>query len=208
MLNLSGYNIGLFSMPFVAGFLPPVGFLATCLFDAGNAIMCTGGTYAVVKSMSEGGRQTSFKDFSQKVFSSVSFCIYFIMIPMALFHLSFPAPVMIFTKIAGDANAFLCMIMIGVNINLHLDQKSFKLLLNHIVIRYAVAAILSVLFYNALPFSPEVRKAMAIIAFAPTSSIAIIFTFKMKGDVFMAGTINSVSILLSVITMTFLLLYL
>ena len=46
MLNLSGYNIGTFAMPFVAGFLPPTGFLATCLFDAGNAIMCTGGTYS------------------------------------------------------------------------------------------------------------------------------------------------------------------
>ena len=31
MLNLSGYNIGTFAMPFVAGFLPPTGFLATCL---------------------------------------------------------------------------------------------------------------------------------------------------------------------------------
>ena len=28
MLNLSGYNIGTFAMPFVAGFLPPTGFLA------------------------------------------------------------------------------------------------------------------------------------------------------------------------------------
>lgn len=42
MLNMSGYNIGNFTMPFVQNFLSPVGFAATSLFDAGNSIMCTG----------------------------------------------------------------------------------------------------------------------------------------------------------------------
>lgn len=47
-LVMPGYNVGTFAMPFTAGFLSPEGFLALCLFDAGNAVMCTGGTYAVL----------------------------------------------------------------------------------------------------------------------------------------------------------------
>ena len=132
MLNLSGYNIGTFAMPFVAGFLPPTGFLATCLFDAWNAIMCTGGTYALANSVTDASQHLSIKSFLRNVFSSIPFCIYLIMIVMAFLHLALPHPVLIFTKIAGDANAFLCMLMIGVNINLQMDSKSFRCLIKHI----------------------------------------------------------------------------
>lgn len=55
-LNLPGYNIGIFAMPFTSGFLPPEGFLALCLFDAGNSVMCTGGTYALVCREKSGRR--------------------------------------------------------------------------------------------------------------------------------------------------------
>ena len=136
MLNLSGYNIGTFAMPFVAGFLPPTGFLATCLFDAGNAIMCTGGTYALANSVTDASQHLSIKSFLRNVFSSIPFCIYY------------------------------------------------------------------------LPFSLEIRQAMAVIALAPSSSLALIFTMKLKGDVIMAGNICSLSILLSTIAMTILLVYL
>ena len=112
------------------------------------------------------------------------------------------------TKIAGDANAFLCMLMIGVNINLQMDSKSFRCLIKHITVRYALSAVLAFLFYRYLPFSLEIRQAMAVIALAPSSSLALIFTMKLKGDVIMAGNICSLSILLSTIAMTILLVYL
>ena len=64
------------------------------------------------------------------------------------------------------------------------------------------------LFYRYLPFSLEIRQAMAVIALAPSSSLALIFTMKLKGDVIMAGNICSLSILLSTIAMTILLVYL
>jgi len=130
------------------------------------------------------------------------------MIVMAFLHLALPHPVIIFTKIAGDANAFLCMLMIGVNINLQMDSKSFRCLIKHITVRYALSAVLAFLFYRYLPFSLEIRQAMAVIALAPSSSLALIFTMKLKGDVIMAGNICSLSILLSTIAMTILLVYL
>ena len=130
------------------------------------------------------------------------------MIVMAFLHLALPHPVIIFTKIAGDANAFLCMLMIGVNIHLQMDSKSFRCLIKHIAVRYALSGVLAFLFYRCLPFSLEIRQAMAVIALAPSSSLALIFTMKLKGDVIMAGNICSLSILLSTIAMTILLVYL
>ncbi|MFR3457654.1 MAG: hypothetical protein ACLTTU_04385 [Bilophila wadsworthia] len=139
-----GYNIHVRHAS-VAGFLPPTGFLATCLFDAGNAIMCTGGTYALANSVTDASQHLSIKSFLRNVFSSIPFCIYLIMIVMAFLHLALPHPVIIFTKIAGDANAFLCMLMIGVNINLQMDSKSFRCLIKHITVRYALSAVLAFL---------------------------------------------------------------
>ena len=113
--------------------------------------MCTGGTYALANSVTDASQHLSIKSFLRNVFSSIPFCIYLIMIVMAFLHLALPHPVIIFTKIAGDANAFLCMLMIGVNINLQMDSKSFRCLIKHITVRYALSAVLAFLFYRYLP---------------------------------------------------------
>ena len=47
ILNMSGYNIGNFTMPFTAGFFGPTGVVITSLFDTGNAFICLGGAYSV-----------------------------------------------------------------------------------------------------------------------------------------------------------------
>ena len=47
MLNFSGYNIGAFTLPFIQNFLGSFGVIAICMFDVGNSISCTGGSYAL-----------------------------------------------------------------------------------------------------------------------------------------------------------------
>ena len=48
MLNLPSWNIGAFALPFLQSFLGEQAVMAACLFDVGNSIMCTGGSYAPV----------------------------------------------------------------------------------------------------------------------------------------------------------------
>ena len=47
ILNLPGYNIGCFALPFVQSFLGPVGVIATCLFDIGNGFICLGTAFSI-----------------------------------------------------------------------------------------------------------------------------------------------------------------
>ena len=47
ILNLSGYNIGNFTMPFVQSFLGPIGVITTSVFDVGNAFVCLGGAFSL-----------------------------------------------------------------------------------------------------------------------------------------------------------------
>ena len=76
MLNLSGYNIGAFTLPFVQNFLGAFGVVAVCMFDIGNSISCTGGSYAVTSAVIGSKEKASFVQSIKKLFSSVPFVTY------------------------------------------------------------------------------------------------------------------------------------
>lgn len=54
VLNISGYNIGNFTLPFAQGFLGPAGVVTTSLFDTGNAFICLGVSYSVAAMIQRG----------------------------------------------------------------------------------------------------------------------------------------------------------
>ena len=56
LLNISGYNIGNFTLPFVQSFLGPIGVITTSVFDVGNAFVSLGGAYGVSKTMKGSGK--------------------------------------------------------------------------------------------------------------------------------------------------------
>ena len=47
MLNLPGYNIGTFVIPFAQSFLGALGVITVSLFDTGNAVICLGGAFSI-----------------------------------------------------------------------------------------------------------------------------------------------------------------
>ena len=61
MLNLPGYNIGIFALPFVSSFLGPQGVVAACLMDVGNSCVCLGGAYGVASSIKAGSGFPPFR---------------------------------------------------------------------------------------------------------------------------------------------------
>ena len=114
IINLTGYNIGNFTMPFAQSFLGPLGVVATSLFDSGNALVCLGGTYSVaVMAKGEKGK-FSIMPIIKTLLSSVPFDAYLLMTVLSLLHLSLPAPMVSFTGIIANGNAFMAMLMLGV----------------------------------------------------------------------------------------------
>lgn len=208
MINYSGYNIGCFTMPYIQSFLGPSGVVATCLFDAGNSLLCTGGTYSMAAAVAHTGEKSTVGLFLKRMFSSIPMDVYIIMVILAWADIKLPPFVLSFTDTVGTANAFLAMMMIGIGFELHFDRQKLIRIGNILLNRYIIAAILAWLFYNYAPFNPEVRKILAMIAFAPVSAVCAIFTAKCRGDVAMSCTINSLTIILSVIFMTALMIYL
>lgn len=200
-LNFPGYNIGSFTMPYVQGFLGALGVVVTCLFDAGNAIMCTGGSYALTSRAAGTGEKPRLSHTLKKLFST-PFCTYVLMLILAIAGVSIPSFILPITTTIGNANGFMAMLMVGTMFEFNPDPAFLKQSATILCARYAMAACFSALFYFVLPFSLEIRQVLAIIAFAPCSAMSPAFTQKMEGNGALSSFTGSVSILISVVVMT------
>ena len=186
--------------------LGPIGVVATCLFDAGNSLLCTGGTYSIASAVAKTDGKTTLSSFIKKVFSSIPLNTYIIMLIVSYFNFQIPKPIIMFTDTVGAGNGFLAMLMVGVGLELNLKRSQIGKIVQTLSIRYGISIIMAFIFFIFLPFSLEVRQVLAIIVFAPVSAVSIAFTEKCNGDVGLASAINSSSIIFSIIVMTSMLL--
>jgi len=208
MLNIPGYNIGAFTMPFAQNFLGSMGVASTCLFDTGNAFMVTGGTFALVSRLLKNGKATRFRDMIRILGSSMPFLTYTAMLILIIFRLRVPHVVAAITAPIGAANPFVAMMMIGLMFEIRPDPRIMKKAAVILLIRYAGTAVLSWVFYNYLPFALPVRQALAIVVFSPISSLAPTFVERGEGDYGLASLINSLSIIISLLLITGLIIFL
>lgn len=199
VLNTAGYNIGNFTLPFVQSFLGPVGVITTSLFDTGNAFICLGGAYSISSAVKGETSGSPVKQIVRSLVKSLPFDCYIIMTVLCLAHISLPSVVTEFAGIIGNANAFMAMLMIGVGFKLSGDKEQLGQIAQILVVRYAVAILLSLGCFFLLPFGLEVRQALAVLVFSPIASAAPAFTADLKEDVGLASAVNSISILCSIV---------
>lgn len=204
MLNLPGYNIGTFVIPFAQSFLGPLGVIAVSLFDTGNAVICLGGAYSLA-CMVKDGNGFSFLRILKALSRSVPFVCYVLMLALNLLKLQLPEFVLSFAQIGSNANAFMAMLMIGVGFKLSGERSQISTMVRILSVRYLVAAVLAVISYFVLPFALEVRQALVILVCSPIGSAVPGFTGEMKGDVGLSSALNSVAMVIS-ITITVILL--
>ena len=204
ILNLPGYNIGCFALPFVQSFLGPLGVIATCLFDIGNGFICLGTAFSIAVMVKDGGR-FSLKRVFRTLMKSVPFILYVAMPILCLLHVTIPQPITSLAGIVGNANAFMAMFMIGVGFKLDADKTQLGKIIKILVIRFSVAIILATVFYFFLPFSMEIRKTLMLLVFSPIGAAVPAFTGEMKGDVGLSSAVNSLSIICSIVFMVTLL---
>lgn len=203
ILNLPGYNIGNFTLPFIQSFLGPSGVVATSLFDTGNAVICLGGAYSIAAMVKGEGKEgekggASAVRVVKTLLKSVPFDTYLIMTSLCLLDIRLPGPVVSFAQIIANGNAFLAMLMIGVGFKLSGGREQAGTIGKIIAVRYGVAAVLSAALYFFLPMPLEYRQALAILVFAPLASAAPAFTGDLKGDIGLSSAVNSISIIVSI----------
>lgn len=207
LLNISGYNIGNFTLPFAQGLLGAEGVIATSLFGIGNSFICLG-IACTFAGMIQHGERFSWMKMLKDLFHSVPFDAYLIMAILALAHIQLPNPVTELAGVIGGANTFLAMLMLGVCFRLDGNWKQIGSLVRLLSVNYGIAVLAAICCYTLLPMSAEIRKALVILVFSPITSNAVAYTEKLKGDVGLASAVNSMSILISLICMVLLCVFL
>ena len=202
ILNLSGYSIGSFTMPFTSSFFGPAGVVVTSLFDTGNAVIALGGSYSIGAMVKNREKKFSFIPLCKTLLCSVPFDAYLFMYILYWLHLSLPAPVLNIAQLVANANAFLAMLMLGVGFKLSGDRTQMSKIMKMLGVRYGVAVLTAAAFYFLLPFSLEYRKALAVLVFSPIAAAAPAFTADLKGDINLASAVNSLSIIISMFCIT------
>lgn len=207
VLNLSGYNIGNFTMPFAQGFLGTTGVITTSLFDTGNAFICLGMAYSVA-AMIRRGEKFSLKKILRDLLHSVPFVTYILMATLALLRIHLPQSVTELAGLIGNANAFLAMLMLGVGFRISGDRSQIRTIVKLLAVRFALAAVIALGCFFLLPMGLEIRKTLVILAFSPIASAAPAFTGELGGDTGLSSAVNSMSIVISLICIVTILLIL
>lgn len=204
MICTGDYNIGAFATPFAQQFFGPLGVMTTAMFDMGNALMCNGGSYMLTSSMIEvaNGEKVTVKQMLKKLFTSVPFCTYVLVFILGFLRIKLPKELIDFIKPAANAHSFVSMFMIGLMLEINIEKSVINEVMKVLSLRYVMAAIFAGIFFFVLPFQPEMRKALAVVAFAPVSIIGSTFTEKAGGSAVQSSLAVSISILCSVIIMT------
>ena len=198
VLNLPGYNIGCFTLPFARGFLGPVGVIATSIFDTGNAIVCLGGSFGIASGVKSGSK-FSVKRLGKALLTSVPFLCYILMVILNFANIRLPSPVLSCARTIGNANAFVAMLTIGVGFKLSGDKSQIGYIVKMLFIRYGIAAILAASAYFLLPFPLEIRQALVILFFSPIGAAVPPFTREIDGDVGLSSALNSICIVCSIV---------
>ncbi|MGX6978031.1 AEC family transporter [Vagococcus elongatus] len=210
MFHTSGYNIGGFTLPVVLALLGPESAMAVIFFDLGNALMLTGGSYAITTYLLplEGSEAPTLADTLKKFLYSAPFMMYLFV--LALYGLAIELPAFIYELIQpiAQANAFIATFMLGLMFQLPQTKAGKNNVAGVLLLRFICAVIFSLLTFYVLPLSPEIKKTVIILLFSPIGAMASNYTLKLKGDPALSSFSISLSILVSLVIMIVLYAYL
>ncbi len=208
MFDLSGYNIGNFSIPFVSSFFPAaIPFLA--MFDMGNSFMVTGATQAIVESRSQKSKHGFiFREVAGILLRNPPFVVYLLMFVLAIFGLGFPNSWLVPIRPLANANTLLSIFTIGLFMEFQLPKGKLKLVLRVLVSRYLFAFIFSALVYFFLPFPHLVKQVLLLIFFCPMSFLHMLQATAFGNDRGVTGLAVSLSMFVSLILMSIIVIFL
>ena len=208
MLNVAGFNIGMFTIPFIQNFLGIFGVAITSLFDIGNAIMVTGGGLALVAVVLKRKEAASVGATLRILRSSMPFVTYMLMLLLSVLQVKIPSVVTAVTGPIGAANPFLAMLMVGLLLEIRADRERLNNAAKIITARLVGAVVLAAVIFYLLPFSFEVRRVLVLVVFSPLSGIAPMMTQRSGADSGVSSLVASITVIISMVIMTGLLMFL
>lgn len=204
MINVSGFNVGCFALPFINSLMGEHAGAYAALFDTGNALIMTGGAFAIATALlqTESNQAGVFKGIISQLSKSHLFLLYIALTLLVAIDIHFPVALLKLVEPIAQANSFIAMLIIGLMFKPDIGSRKLCVTFKIITFRLVNSTIFAVIIYYYLPVSEPIRNVLVIIIFAPISSLAPLFTLKSGGDVELSSFINNISIVVGLITMS------
>jgi len=203
LLSGSTYNVGNFSFPFIQSLFGAQALVAASLFDLGNALMTTGLTYSLASSVSQGKRPET-TDIIRKLFTSVPFITYLVMITLSFAHIRLPLFLQDWMVAIGKANPIIAMLMIGIMLDIHFEKSWIKYTLGLLTIRYSMGILMAWYFIVHTDFNQIIKTTLVFVVFSPSATSSVAFLEKLTDEKKLASFTSSLSVLASIASFTIL----
>jgi len=207
MLNCSGNNIGAYATPIVATIFPLAGVIATSMYDIGNSIFAAGGTYALAARYIDKDRSMRLAVFFRRLFSSMPFDTYLVMLALSLFGIRFPMPVYEIAGMIGAPTIILTMIMLGITFDIDIDRHDFGNIFSILLIRLVGAFVIATFAWYVLPLSLVEKQVLYLILFAPITSLTPNFCSQCGCKPSVYGALSSITVPISLVAINILMLF-
>ena len=203
LLLFSGYNTGSIALPFAQTFFGSTGVVATCVFDAVNAVFCCGGSYALASAMFGKGGKNRLAVFLKSLLTSHIFLIYMLMLALNLLNIHLPKAIVSFAGMISPATGYLAMLMIGLGFDREFRFLAIRTVTKPIALRYLVCgamALAAVLL--PLDLSAAMRAILAVNLLAPFTILSPAYIQKSGYSIEHASLAISVSSFVSVVLLS------
>lgn len=205
VLQLSGYSVGTFVLPFIQSFMPAAGLAGTVLFDVGNCPMNCGATYGILMAATSGKKFSPGPVF-RELRRSPPFFAYILMLVLSLLHIRLPDAAFDLAANIGAANTFLAMLMIGLLVEFHVPREHRALVARVLLLRYGCNGLMSAVIW-LLPLPLLLRQVAVLSLLSPIPALALIYSRKCRCDEAVCGLLSSVSLIISVPVVVFLIFF-
>ena len=138
----------------------------------------------------------------KRLFSSVPFDLYCVLIIVSLLGVTIPEQVVSFIEPISNANSFLAMFMLGLMVQFSLGKGKVFQLVRLLGLRFLLSAVMSIGALTLLPFDPATRVVIAVLLWSPMGALGTVYTLWAKGDVGLAGFANVVTVVVGIVAMT------
>lgn len=192
-----GYNGGSFAIPFCQSFFPASAISYLIMFDMGNSIMAFGGAGALGGSVLETEGHFSLKTLVRKLFSSVPFCVYVVLLITAVFGIQLPEAFLSLITPIAQANIFLMMFTVGTQLELKIDRMMFEEVWRIFALRLGWGAVFGILIHMP-PADILMKQVLTIMAFAPLCTPAVIWSQELGCDTRIPAMVCSLGIIVSI----------
>ena len=203
-MSCAGIDVGDFVLPFVVKFFPGAGIMMLNSFNIGNTVMNNGIDFVVASKLAAGKSSFGIKDMAKKLFTSVTFDTYILIIIMSCLGWSLPQRVLQVVDIIGNANIFIVMLMIGLKLEFGAKENTLEersTVMRIFIARLAGATCLAAITW-ILPI-PTLGKIIATMAyFGPPTTASNAYARKLGYTGGMTAKLNIILIFPAIFIIT------